>query len=330
MKKIFSTILTVSLVLAGAILPATPSYADDEQPATPATWLQISPAGANVTLMGGDVLEGDSDKCPDDGCSVEVKNIGTASFRYKVYAALNPYVATKTNTDGLSEEAMNSFSQLVRWISFRDDAGAYQSQISKTIQPGETQKIYYKIEVPEDVPGGAQYAIIYAQTLPNGSTDKTGVQAQAQAGSYLTGRSIGDTRQTAEVTEYGFSRFSLGGPLKAHATVKNTGNTDFDLFYYYTARTLFGKEIYQASDSVPTFPGGEYNVENTWENLPFLGLFTIEYKLSGADLDKSETHVVLVMPVFVMVLLILLLTVIIVWIIIIIRKRKERKARTLV
>lgn len=328
----------LTLILAAALgigFSLTPSvYADEnEEEPLPTTWLQISPTAATVTLEGGDILAGQAQKCPDEleaGCALEIKNIGSESFRYKAYAA--PYnVVGENNEVDFSENSTNQYSQLSRWITLlQPGTGEYQKEIIGEIAPGETQTLYYRIEVPEDVPGGAQYAVIFVQTLSDPSSSGTSIQTLSQAGMVISGRSIGDVRQTAEVTEYSFQRFAFGGSLNAKATVKNTGNTDYSVYYYYTARTLFGKQLEEKKGSLAAYPGNEYHIDVNWDKLPFLGIFTVEFKVSAADVTKAETHIVVVMPVFVMVLLILLLTIIIVWIIIIIRKRKERKARTLV
>ncbi len=329
MKKVISAIVAGIMVIASAV--ALPQVAHAEEEEIPETWLQLSPTAVTVTLMGGDVLEGNSDKCPKDvegGCVMEVKNIGTKGFRYRVYSS--PYVIKGENYElDFSEEASTSYTQISRWITILGEDGVYAKEAEFSIEPGETQTIHYRIDVPEDVPGGAQYAVIWAQTL-GGSTTGTGVNAVSQAGMVVSGRTIGNTQQTADVYEYDFDRFALSGPLKAQATIKNTGNTDFDAYYSYSAHTIFGKEIHLDQGTIATFPDTEYHVNINWENPPLLGIFQVEFRVSGADTVKTETHIVIIMPIFVMILLILLLTVAIVWIIIIIRKRKERKARTLV
>ncbi len=328
MKRFVNIILATVMMVAGATMLPQAVHAEDEKAEYN---LQISPTAVTVTLMGGDVLEGTASKCPKDvdgGCVMEVKNIGTKGLRYRVYAS--PYVVKGENYDlDFSEEASTSYTQISRWITILGEDGGYAKEAEFAIEPGETQTIHYRIDVPEDVPGGAQYAVIWAQTIGT-TTTSTGVQAIAQAGMVVSGRTIGDTQQTSDVYEYGFDRFALSGPLKAQATIKNTGNTDFDAYYTYKARTIFGKEIYTDQGTIATFPDTEYHINVNWENPPLLGIFQVEFRVSGADTVKTETHIVVVMPIFVIVLLILLLTVVIVWIIIIIRKRKERKARTLV
>lgn len=326
--------VAIAMLLGLAVLGAGSVYADEgEDDELPPTYIQMSPTAVTITLEGGDVITGNSDKCPTDvidgGCVVEIKNVGSQAFRYKVYAS--PYVVKGEDYSlDFSESASTTYTQISRWINFANENGGWSNTVTREIQPGETQTIAYRIDVPEDVPGGAQYAVIWAQTINDANGGSSGVSTLSQAGMVISGRSIGDTRQTADVYDYDFMRFTFGGALTAQAVIKNTGNADFEAHYNYSAKTLFGKEIYEDSGSIATFPDTEYHVNVNWENTPFLGIFRVTFALDGADARVSESHIVVIMPLFIMILLILLLTVVIVWIIIIIRKRKERKARTLV
>lgn len=331
MKKLLSTLLVALTVISGLVVSSS-AYAEGEDQPLPSNWIQISPTAAAVRLQGGQVITGDSDSCPhnvDGGCVVEIKNIGSETFRYRIYTT--PYVVSGEDYQlSFSESASTSYTQISRWITFLDYDGSYQREVTRTIAPGEVQQVQYRVDVPEDVPGGAQYAVIWAQTLGDEAASSASVQTISQAGMVITGRTIGDTRQTSEVTEYDFTRFAFSGPLHASATIKNTGNTDFDAYYYYTAKTLFGKEVYATNDSLATYPDTEYHINVDWDNTPFIGIFQVEFKVSAADTVKSENHIVVILPIFVLILLIILLTIIIVWITIISRKRKERKARALV
>lgn len=332
MKKILSTFMVALAIISGLAISGSVHAEGEEDQPLPTNWIEISPTAAAVRLQGGQVVTGDSDSCPhnvDGGCVVEVKNIGAESFQYRIYTT--PYIVSGEDYQlSFSESASTSYTQISRWITFLDHDGSYQREVVRTIAPGEVQKIQYRVDVPEDVPGGAQYAVIWAQTLNDPSASTASVQTISQAGMVITGRTIGDTRQTAEISEYDFTRFAFSGPLHANATIKNTGNTDFDAYYYYTAKTLFGKEVYAMNDSLATYPDTEYHINVDWENTPFIGVFQVEFKVSTADTVRSETHIVVILPIFVLILLIILLTIIIVWITIINRKRKERKARALV
>ena len=96
MKKLISFAVAGLMILSGAMGYTQSAFADEEEPAKiPETFLQLSPTNVVVALMGGDVLEGNAKKCPtelDEGCAIQVKNIGTKTFQYRVYAT--PYVVT--------------------------------------------------------------------------------------------------------------------------------------------------------------------------------------------------------------------------------------------
>ncbi len=326
-----SFVLATLAALVGVIGFGGVVHAEGEEvTSTPRTEISISPTMSVVTMLGGDDIKQGSEKCPKDleaGCAVEVKNTGDTQYRFRVH--VTPYSVSGENNEVSFDKTNSSYSQIARWISFLDDNGNYVDEYIGVLGPGEARTVYYRIEVPDDVPGGAQYAAIWAQTISD-NNGGTSVQTAGEAGMTIRGRSIGNTKRTGEITDYGFQRFSLGGNLEAHATVKNTGNTDYEIHYEYIARTVFGKELHSESGSIAAWPESEYHVDINWEDTPLLGIFNIEFAVSAADATRSEKQIVVIMPIFVIILLISLLTVIIIWIIIIIRKRKERKARTLV
>ncbi len=332
MKKTFINLLAIAAMLFGAVVAPSTVYAEgEEENSTPAKWIQVSPAAITVTMQGGDVLEGDSRRCTtgsEYGCYIEVKNIGTESFRFRMY--VTPHSVTGENNEVSFTDTNSTYTQIARWVTFDDGNGKYADEVYYELKPDEAVKIPFRVTVPEDVPGGMQQAAVWAEVVGGGSTSGTGINTVARAATVIAGRSIGDTRQTAEISDYSFERFSLGGNLTAHATVKNTGNTDFTTHYNYTAKTFFGKVLDERSGEIAAYPGIEYHVDVDWDNTPYLGIFQVEFKVTAANAETAETHIVVIMPIPIMLLLILLLTVVIIWIIIIIRKRKERKSRLLV
>lgn len=327
MKKLILSGLAAVVALSG--LAVAPVYADEgEDIFASANTLQVAPSAVRVTLDAGEVLVGEADHCPNDtpnGCAIQVSNTGNTTFRYRVYAT--PYVV-KGEDNALSFDEVTSYTQLSRWISIRNTEGEYVKEAQFTIGPGEDQTVEYRIDVPDDIPGGSQYAVIWAQVLSEGG--ESNIHTVGQVGSVITGRSTGNTHETAEILDYDFQKFALNGPLTAHVTIKNTGNTDFAANYSYTAKTFFGRELFSDDGVIPAYPDTTYKVDITWEEVPFFGIFQVEFKVTAAGEERDESRLVVVMPIIMMILLILLLTVVIVWIIIIIRKRKERKVRKLV
>lgn len=328
MKKFFATILAGLTLLGGVMIPNQLVFAEESESESRSA-LEITPSGARLTFAPGEVLEDHAEHCPtgDNGCSITVRNIGTGPVNFKVY--MSPYVVSgEENELSFSEEASTAHTQLSRWITIKNADGEYVKEAVFHVEPNESYTVDYRIEVPEDIPGGSQYAVIWAQIMNDGTGG--GIETVGQIGAVLTGRSTEDSHETAEILEYDFTKFTFGGPLHANATVKNTGNVDFAIKYYYTAKTIFGKELYRKEDFVAAYPDTTYHVDLEWEETPFLGIFQVEWRIDAADQTRTESAIVVIMPVIVIIVVILLLTVIIIWIIIISRKRKERKARKLV
>ncbi len=330
MTKRHSKLITaLALMVASLMVPTPAAFAETNSGSA----LELTPSGTRLTLSPGDVLEGKAAHCPsenEEGCAITVKNIGTAPVRYKVYAS--PYaVHGEDNELSFAEEASTTYTQLSKWLTVQGPDGEYASEAIFQVQPGETQTVHYKVEVPQEIPGGSQYAVIWAQIMAD-DEDAGGIQTIGQVGAVLTGRSTEDIRETAVISEYDFTRFTFGDPLHAQATIENTGNVDFMAHSYYTAKTIFGKELYQEEIKTPAYPGTTYHVNFEWakDKMPFLGIFHVEWKVVAADAEHTESHVVVIMPIIVIIVLVLLLTVMIIWTIIIIRKRKERKARKLI
>lgn len=329
-KVIVSALVLAGLVLGVVTLPVGTAWAEEEQNSSPNS-LQMSPSGVRLTLVAGETLEGHAANCPktEEGCAIKVTNTGTEGFRFRVY--ITPYVVSgEENELTFDEEKATAYTQISRWITVQNANGEFVKEAEFALQPGESRVIPYRVSIPTDIPGGSQYAVIWAQIMSD-SEFKGGIETVGRAGAVITGRSSGDSHEAAEITDIDFTRFAFSGPMHSGATVKNVGNTDFVVKYSYTARTLFGKEMYASGEkTLAAYPGTEYHLGLDWEETPFMGIFQAEFKISAAGETKTEKHIVVIMPVFVLILLILLLTIIVVWIIIIIRKRKERKARTLV
>lgn len=333
--RIFKHQLSISFALVcaclGALFIASPVSAEED--ANKEIELQVSPTTVNVTMQGGEVIEGDSDTCTTVGefygCHVELQNNGSAPLNVRVY--VTPYSITTEDNEANFTDDDYTYTQIARWLKLDDGNGNFSSSVKRTINPGESISVPFRITVPEDIPGGMQRAVIWAEAENSGNrSGGLGINANPRAAISITGRSIGDVRQTSEITDYGFDRFKFSGPLTAHATVKNTGNTDFTINSYYTVKTLFGKVLEEKTDATAAYPEVEYHLNMNWENTPYLGIFLINYKISTGSSVKDETHVAMILPIPILLLIILLLTIIIIWIIIIIRKRQERKARMLV
>lgn len=317
-----------TLLVAGAIHNGSQVVADEEQQPTqqqPAVWIQMTPVSNRVSLSPGQEVE---DK-------FTVENIGSADFQYKVYA--NPYSITNENYDP-SFSAENNYTRITSWITFRQGDGEWTKDPVFTIPKGQKQEIQYRINVPQDVPAGGQYATLFAESVNGNDNDSaaTGVKTSSRVGLLLYANVAGDVRREAAITDYDFTHFSLGGTIKATTKVKNSGNTDFAVTDTFEVKTLFGKTVYpndtnqSATNSLPVLPDTERRINHEWkqeDGAPWIGVFQVHYKVSALGEVRDETAIVFIMPLFAIILLLLFLTILIIWTIMAIRTRKERKAR---
>lgn len=323
MAKNFVKLVPALVVAFLCALGVTVSPTFAEEPAeTPAIWLQISPVSNRITLNPGEIIEDE----------FTVENIGTDAFDYKVYAT--PYYATSTaeNNYGydLNFSVENNYTQIARWVKFADVNGNYAENVTFHVNPGEKQTIKYRVEVPNDIPAGGQYATLFAESIDNSPQESTGIKTVSRVGLVLYANANGETRQEASISDYDFTKFLLGGKLKASAKVTNNGNTDFSASYKYTVKTLFGKTLLEKEESYFLLPETTRAINFEWGETPFMGIFQVTYKVSALGTTEEHSSVVLVLPIFMMIIALVLLTIIIIWIIILIRKRNERKSRLLV
>ncbi|MBR2997258.1 hypothetical protein IKF33_02410 [Candidatus Saccharibacteria bacterium] len=318
----------MAILLGGLFCFSYPAAAEGEEGGgetpTPDIWLQISPVSKRVKIAASETQDGE----------FTVENIGAKDFDYKVYAT--PYYATSGETYDWNFTIENSYTQIARWITFADKDGNYGKEATFNIKKGEKQTIKYRITTPDSIPSGGQYAALFAQSLEDNTTKTegtAGIKTISRVGMVLYAKADGDTRDVAEISNYSFDKFKLSGNLKATATIKNDGNTDFTTSVNYTVKTLFGKELYTLPEGQKSYillPETERTINVEWADTPFMGIFQVNYKVSALDQVKDQTSIVLVLPIFVGIIALLLLTIIVIWAIILIRKRGERKSRLLV
>ena len=280
--------------------------------------IEISPVSNYFTIKAGDVQL----------YTMTISNRGDTGFKYRLYTS--PYVvADEEYTLNFNEEAATSYNQITRWVTFKDKSGSFVSEPTFYIDAGEDQDITYRISVPDDIPEGGQYGIVFAETV-NDNTVEGGINAISRVALSLIGHGMGSTKDSAEILEYSVSHpFSREG-ISASTRVKNSGNTDFEATYHLVTKSIFGKTLYDLSSSYTILPETTRKITASWEKAPLFGIFNVTFTVSASDAYREESHIVLIVPIAILVIVILLLTIIAIWIIILIKKRKERSSRLVV
>ncbi len=286
--------------------------------ALPAVWLQISPVSDRVTLEPGKEFDH----------SFKVSNIGSETFSFHVYAS--PYSVADSNYN-VSFSTETNRTQITRWIKFFDSEGNLADTASFSIKPGENISVTYHVSVPEDVPAGGQYACIFAESdETEGSISGSGIKTVSRVGLIVYGRTEGDTIEEASISNLVVPSFMTSGHITFDATVKNSGNTDFEAKVAYSIKSLFGRDLANDSKSYNVLPDTERNIAMEWSEQPFMGIFKTHFVVRALEKTEMIDRIVIIFPIPMIILSIIILTLIIIWVIILIRKRRERKSRLLV
>lgn len=334
LKNISLTLAALALGLSSIFAAplARAEEGDNAEESKPAVWLQITPVSNEVTLKPS----GDQPL----SYTFNVDNLGTETFTYRVYAA--PYsVANGTYEVNFASDTPRT--QLSRWIDFQDKDGNYAKKVEYTIEPGQKQSIPYRITVPNDIPAGGQYATIFAEADNNvggSGGGATGINTVSRVGLVLYGRTDGDTKDNAEISNFSLSSFLTGGNIHSSATISNNGNTDFKATYELVVKKFFGELAYEKKVEQDIFPETYYDMSMEWAKsedssnptggTPAFGIFRVTGKVTALDKVYEETKIVLIIPLFMIIIALVLLTIMIVWLIILIKKRRAQKSRLIV
>ncbi len=316
-RKVFTTIivsiLACSWVMSGASFSAFAAEAGN-------TVIEMSPTRHELDLAPGKSTVG----------VFKVKNHGQEEFTFKLLTT--PFQVD----DGYSPDytTQTDYTKLQNWITFNKD--------EVTLQPGEEVNIKFKVDCPEDAPGGGQYAAIAAET--RGKQDGT-IKKTGRVVALVYAKVDGDVREGGELVDYTKGGFLFGQPIAVAATVRNTGNVDFRLKQtmtvqnFFSGRTVFSPvEISDEGDSEITvdttgrfdgavFPGTTRTGIVMWEyGSPKVGVFKVTQTIEFLDQNYTFDSVIVVCPWWLIIGATVFIVLLIIWLVLVIIKRKRQKS----
>ena len=328
--KKFSAFVLATFVASTAVLNGF-TYADDSDninALNAGMSISISPVSEILQLAPNTVY----DK------TFAVTNNSDSPLEFEVYAA--PYAYSYSEEEdayklGFSRE--NNFTQITRWITFRDANDNYVEKAVFTANPASEVEIQYRVSTPANVPAGGQYAVLFAHTL-SATVSSSGIRTEASPGLVVYGRAEGEAIFSSEGSGLAINNTMMKDGeektiINAVGKVKNTGNVDFMASGRLKVTGLFGNVYYETPSTsmaarVSIIPEAELAVTDSWKDTPFFGMFNVEWTVfSNGEAAETVTKFVIIMPVAIIIAAILLLTIIIVWIIIAVRKRKDRRSK---
>lgn len=330
MKKHILRLVSL-VILAVFFCVATPVHAEGEADTAAnsyTTSISITPLSKVLTLESGKVYED----------SFTVTNNGGEDMRIETYASPYSYVYSEADDRynlGFNNE--NSYTQISRWITFKNTSGTYEEKPTFTIAPNSSLEIFYKITTPSSIPAGGQYAVIFAHTL-SASANASGIKTEACPGIIVYGRSNeGETIVDSNISNLAVDRAEVEieeGKFKnlfrGDSKVKNTGNTDFVASGRLKVTGLFGDVKYETSANdgkTSIIPDVELTVSDAWKETPDFGFFRVTWTVEAGGKTESIERVFFLMSPIVIIITIIVLTLLIIGFIIFIKKRKAHRSR---
>ena len=296
----------VTFVFAGTLLGGMiPVYAD--------SGITLSPMNTRVVLTPGETYEG----------SFIVANPARNDEPYTFGTSVVPFFVNDNYevTFGTTEK----YSQIVDWTTVVEQSG--------TLEPNESTKIHYVINVPEDAPAGGQYVAINVGSI-NNSDQKEGINLKITYGvAYIIYAEIaGSTDRSGEIVEIDMPSFLLDGNIKASAAIKNTGNVHDLATYTMQVYPLFsGEEIYtneEEPERMVILPGRTYLKDTIWEETPSMGIFNVVYTVEFEGTTAQVKKLVIKCPIWLLFIIIFAIIALIMYFFVRSKNRKNNKKRT--
>lgn len=316
LKKTVTIILSILLCAMtfslGQISPVSALEAGD-------IVIQVKPADQEISLLPGQILDG----------KITVQNIGRLPFNFTV--STRPYQVLNENYDpDFSTE--NSYTRLHNWITF--------PETNFSIEPGAEQVVNFRIAVPDDIPGGGQYAAIIVETRDS-MADDASVRIVSQLASLIYAHVSGEEHIGGVLMSHNLPSFLLGSPFTASALVKNDGNVDFraiqtlTIYDFFTNREVLNEDsisdegIHLGRTTPMVLPETQRSISLTWDGAPQLGVFRAVQTISFLDQSYTYEQVVVICPIWLAGIAVFLVALMVIWLILRLRSRKRNRPQVL-
>ena len=274
----------------------------------------VLPMSQRFTLEPGETYTG----------SISIVNPADSTEDFHYIMSVSPYgVDDRYDADFAAE---TNRTQIAKWIEISEPTGS--------VKPNETKEVEFTITVPENAPGGGQYAAI-AVTSNDSNTASEGVAVNNvfELASIVYATVAGEIKHEGEIIENNVPGFVVKAPITLSALISNGGNVHEDATFVISVSNKFtGEVILPTEDNEGRYnelimPETTREVTREVNDLPALGVVkvnqTIYYQGEVATVEKD----VIICPIWFMCLLFATILAIIGAIVGIIVKHKKKKNR---
>lgn len=254
----------------------------------------VSPTAQRIRLEPGTVYEGE----------ILVTNPASAKADFEYVVSVAPYsVADEEYSADLSD--VTPWSDMVNWITLDKDTGV--------LAPNQSDHVGFRVAVPADAKPGGQYATLLVGSLAskNVSSDDVQVNNVYEIASILYARVAGEIKREGSILENSFPSFVTDLPLTTKVRLKNDGNIHENAKVTVTVKNvLTGEDIYTdiSKGSMLTdivMPDTTREIPRDIAGLPFVGVYEVSQAVDYMGQYSTETHQVIVCPIWVIVVAVL-------------------------
>lgn len=244
----------------------------------------------------------------------------TENLDYKIHAA--PYsVVTEAYHADISTQT--DHTRMVDWITIPEPTG--------TLAPNETREIEFTITVPDDAPGGGQYAaIMVGIDNKNQNYDNMSVTNVLEIASIIYAKVDGEIIHKGEVVENNVPWFTADPKITLTSLIKNEGNMHEIASITITAKNVFTGETLVSAEldngvyAELIMPDSQRFINKEVDELPMIGIINMQQNIYYNGETSTVEKNVLVCPIWFLILVVLTLTAIIWKIVKTVRKYKKK------
>lgn len=235
--------------------------------------------------------------------------------------------------NNIYEECDDERCEMAKWIKI-------ESPTEGRLSPGEEVAIRYTINVPEDAPGGGQYASIIVRVDPveeesdvddgDGSGAekvKPAIREIKRIAYTIYAEIAGKIVRQGEITDVSLPSFLLSGDITGSSSVKNTGNVHGNAKYKLQVFPLFSDEEIYTNEENPVermvLPDRTLYNEVSWSNTPAFGIYNVVYTVEFEGVTSQAKKMVIKCPVWMLFIVVFAIILLVIWLFLQIKKRRE-------
>jgi len=242
--------------------------------------ITLSPVAKNYEVKPGQIIHD----------TVTILNDGQTAYDFTIYGA--PYSVSNGAYDP-SFASVNPDADAYTWLQF--------AKTTYHIEPRQTIKVPYTVQVKSDAAPGGHYGAIMAEVEPGDDAGQLARKKRVASIVYAT--VAGDVKLAGSVTAIDVPWYQSTTPLTASATVKNTGNTHFTSTVDYQVSDLLGRTVYQTKGDYTVLPNTTRNIAVQWNDAAWFGLYHVNFTTNVLGHNTTTSTFVLIMPIWLIVLL---------------------------